>query len=91
MDPWLVELLDEVGTEWIRVPARFTQTISLGALDVRARTGASILAVEHAGHSITNPDPAQRVRAGDRLLVLGDAENLRRLEALFDGDAPRAG
>ncbi len=83
MDPWLVELLDQVGTEWVRVPDDYRETVSLADLNVRARTGASILAVEHAGHSITNPEASHPVQARDRLLVLGDADNLRRLAALF--------
>jgi CPA2 family monovalent cation:H+ antiporter-2 len=84
MDPWLVELLDQVGTEWVRVPQSFAHTVSLADLNVRAISGASILAVEHGGHSTTNPEAAHPVQAGDRLLVLGDAEDLQRLAALFD-------
>jgi CPA2 family monovalent cation:H+ antiporter-2 len=91
MDPWLVELLDQGGTEWVRVPRSFVGEVSLGDLDVRARSGASILAIEHAGHSITNPEASQPVRGGDRLLVLGDADNLARLAALFEPPAGAAG
>ncbi|MBW2230102.1 MAG: cation:proton antiporter [Deltaproteobacteria bacterium] len=83
MDPWLVELLEEVGTEWIDAPARLAAGTTLASLDVRARTGASVLAVEHDGVSTTNPEPDFPIQPGDRLLVLGNKENLTRLVSLL--------
>lgn len=83
MDPWLVELLDEVGTEWVPVPDGFAEGVSLHDLDVRARTGAGVVAVERGGTSTTNPTADFHLSAGDRLLVLGDPESLRKLEALL--------
>ncbi|MBW2384246.1 MAG: TrkA C-terminal domain-containing protein, partial [Deltaproteobacteria bacterium] len=83
MDPWLVELLEEVGTEWIDAPARLAAGTTLASLDVRARTGASVLAVEHDGASTTNPEPDFPIQPGDRLLVLGHKENLTRLVSLL--------
>jgi CPA2 family monovalent cation:H+ antiporter-2 len=83
MDPWLVELLDEVGTQWLDVPGSVRDGVSLQDLDVRARTGCSVLAVERGGVSTTNPTADFSVSAGDRLLVLGDPESLGRLEAVL--------
>jgi CPA2 family monovalent cation:H+ antiporter-2 len=88
MDPWLVELLDEVGTEWVDVPSDFAPGISLQDLDVRARTGASVLAVERGGVSNTNLTAAFHLSGGDRLLVLGDSQSLRKLKVLLE-DVPR--
>jgi CPA2 family monovalent cation:H+ antiporter-2 len=86
MDPWLVELLDQVDTDWIEVPDDARGELSLADLGVRARTGANIVAIERAGRSTTNPRPDFALQAGDRLLVLGDAETLSGLEALLRTD-----
>lgn len=85
MDPWLVELLDEVGTEWLEIPDGIPAETTLAGLDVRARTGASVLCLDRDGRQITNPEPSFTLRAGDRLLVMGDAENLLRLQRLLEG------
>ena len=84
MDPWLMELLEESDTDWLECPPDFPGDRSLQDLDIRALTGCTILAVEREGATTTNPDPADRLRPGDRLLVLGELENLARLKALLD-------
>ena len=90
LDPWLTELLSEVGTEWTEVPAGPAVGRSLESLGIRARTGASILAVERMGTTTANP-PAEFVLAsGDRLLAYGSADQLRRAQALLRGDDPEA-
>jgi CPA2 family monovalent cation:H+ antiporter-2 len=87
LDPWLTETLSEVGTEWIEVPEGPAVGGGLESLDVRRRTGASILAVERAGRTTANPDPDFPLVAGDRLLAYGRAENLRRLRRLLAGES----
>ncbi|MEN8181851.1 MAG: cation:proton antiporter [Myxococcota bacterium] len=86
LDPWLTELLSEVGTEWLEVSAGAADGSSLEALGVRARTGASVLAIERMGHTTANPAPDFVLAAGDRLLSYGSAEQLRRMAALLRGD-----
>jgi len=83
IDPWLLELLDQVETDWVEVPEDFPGEISLRELDVRARTGASVLVIEHTGIATPNPEPDQPVTASDRLLVLGDPSTLSRLTQLL--------
>lgn len=83
IDPWLVELLDQIETDWVEVPADFPGNLSLSDLDVRAQTGASVLAVERIGDATPNPSPEQAIRALDRLLVLGDTSALGKLERLL--------
>jgi CPA2 family monovalent cation:H+ antiporter-2 len=83
LDPWLVELLDQTDSEWIEVPAAPGEEHSLQGLDIRARTGASVVAIERDGQLTTNPDPSFRLRSGDRLLVLGDGEALSSLSKLL--------
>ena len=82
IDPWLIEILQEVDAQWIEVPGSFPGA-SLAELDVRATTGASILAISRDGTSTANPPPTFELRRGDRLLVLGDASILAKLEDLL--------
>ncbi|HZS33483.1 MAG TPA: potassium channel protein [Methylomirabilota bacterium] len=56
---------------------------TLEALAVRQATGASVLAVLREETAIPNPPADLAVRAGDRLLALGTAEQLARLEKLM--------
>jgi len=83
IDPWLVELLDQIETGWIEVPRGFPDGLSLSDLDVRAQTGASVLAVERSGDATPNPSPDHAIGALDRLLVLGNTTALRKLERLL--------
>ncbi|MBW2294935.1 MAG: cation:proton antiporter, partial [Deltaproteobacteria bacterium] len=83
IDPWLVELLEQVETSWIEVPRDFVGEVALGRFDVRARTGASVLIIERAGLATPNPSPDQTLRASDRLLVLGDKDSMHKLELLL--------
>ena len=79
LDPWLTELLERVSTEWIEVPVSFEGEASLADLEFRARTGASVLAVDRGGTTSANPPPSFAIRAGDRLLVFGGSEAVARI------------
>jgi CPA2 family monovalent cation:H+ antiporter-2 len=83
IDPWLVEILQEADAQWIDVPYSFPGAVSLADLNVRAMTGASILAVNRHGSTTANPQPSFELMRGDRLLVLGDASILAELEGLL--------
>ncbi|MGB0618522.1 MAG: cation:proton antiporter [Myxococcota bacterium] len=83
IDPWLMELLNHTDTEWVEVPRGVTNRPSLGSLDLRARTGGNVLVVERGDDSFPNPSPDFALEAGDRLLVLGGAEELLRVRALL--------
>ncbi|MBB85027.1 MAG: hypothetical protein CL931_14560 [Deltaproteobacteria bacterium] len=83
IDPWLMELLNHTDTEWVEVPRGVTSRPSLGSLDLRARTGGNVLVVERGDDSFPNPSPDFALEAGDRLLVLGEAEELLRVRALL--------
>jgi voltage-gated potassium channel len=56
---------------------------TLGTLDVRQATGATVLAVLRSGNPIVNPPADFTVQADDRLLALGTTEQLERLERLI--------
>ena len=83
IDPWLMELLDHSDTEWVEVPMNMTARPTLGSLDLRARTGGYVLVVERGDDSHANPSPDFALEGGDRLLVLGGAEELLRVRALL--------
>jgi CPA2 family monovalent cation:H+ antiporter-2 len=83
LDPWLAELLQQVATEWVEVPAGFPTGQTLRQLALRSRTGASVLALERAGVTLPNPPADQALAAGDRLLVFGGNPELARLRELL--------
>ncbi len=53
-------------------------------LDLRAATGATIIAVDRAGRSHFDPDPDFLLFPGDRLVLMGERENLDRARALLE-------
>jgi CPA2 family monovalent cation:H+ antiporter-2 len=85
LDPWLSELLEEVATEWVEVPDSFRDATTLLELDVRARTGVTVVAIQCEGATTASPPPEQPVRPGDRLLVVGAPESVEALRSLLDG------
>ena len=82
LDPWLTEQLESVATEWVEVPASYRGEASLLELDVRAQTGATVVAVQRPGSTSTG-DPEHVIRAGDRLLAIGGPDAIEALRELF--------
>lgn len=58
---------------------------SIESLQVRARSGATVLAVVRNGQPTANPRGDFELAAGDHLLVLGTAEQLKLVEQLIGG------
>jgi CPA2 family monovalent cation:H+ antiporter-2 len=62
-------------------------TVASGAtirgLEMRARSGATLLAVRRGGHTVVNPAPHFVLEAGDNLLLLGEPGQLERARALL--------
>lgn len=66
------------------------QTLRSGK--VHARTGALVLALRHPGEAFrANPPPEAQITAGDVLVVIGNAEQVRALRSLAIGMGPQAG
>jgi CPA2 family monovalent cation:H+ antiporter-2 len=86
LDPWLAELLETVGTQWVEVPQGFEGPRSLAELELRARTGASVLAVDRGGTNTPNPGPDFGVQGGDRLLLFGPGDACGRARSLLDAE-----
>ncbi|MCG3148260.1 MAG: Glutathione-regulated potassium-efflux system protein KefB [Verrucomicrobiae bacterium] len=45
-------------------------------LELRTKTGASVVGIERSGHNIINPGPDDELLAGDRVLLLGQQSQL---------------
>jgi CPA2 family monovalent cation:H+ antiporter-2 len=58
---------------------------SLAELDLRGRTGATVLAIRRDGAPIVNPAAGERLLAGDVLALTGSAEALAAAEATLVG------
>ena len=58
---------------------------SLGELDLRGRTGASVLAIRRDGAPLPSPGPGERLREGDVLALTGTADALESARAALVG------
>jgi K+/H+ antiporter YhaU regulatory subunit KhtT len=80
-----IEALSGVGVESLLVAADSPIAgRSLAELDLRARTGATVLAVQRDQATHPNPDAGFRLEAGDVVVALGDPRALDSLLAVFD-------
>jgi CPA2 family monovalent cation:H+ antiporter-2 len=61
---------------------------SLASLELRARAGASVVAVQRDGALIANPAPDFQLRAGDYLGLIGEADQLDAAEKLLGARNP---
>ena len=74
-----------VSIEQVRVSER-SECISksLGQIQLRRQVGVIVLAIRKAGGTMLfNPDADAEIAAGDFLIAMGDAAQLRRLEELL--------
>jgi len=55
----------------------------LRELQLRTRTGASVVGIERNAEDLVNPSPDEEIRTGDKLLLLGSAEQLARAAELI--------
>jgi CPA2 family monovalent cation:H+ antiporter-2 len=60
---------------------------TLAELDVRQRTGATVLAIQRQGADLVLPTGQERLRAGDLLAVSGRSDAVRAAETLLTGAA----
>ena len=61
---------------------------SIRELDIRAKTGASVVSIERNGERNRNPGPDWKFAVGDMVVVIGDPPHLAALRALI---SPRDG
>ena len=75
----------DVGIEQVRVPGG-SEFVSKSLLEtnIRREMGVIVLAIRKAdGRMIFNPPAEAAIEAGDHLIVMGEAQDLRRLEQLM--------
>lgn len=83
----LHELLDAAGSieiKWFRIPAESPlagQTIAKANL--RARTGASVVALLRNGELMPNPKSMTTFQENDRVGLIGDEDEVRKVEELL--------
>lgn len=81
----LRRIRESLEIEWLTVPDDSSVVgHSIAALNIRSRTGASIVAIVHAEEMISNPSAAHVLRAGARLAILGTQEQREALCALIE-------
>jgi CPA2 family monovalent cation:H+ antiporter-2 len=54
-------------------------------LELRTRTGASIVGIERAGARIINPGPDEELQSGDQVLLLGSVPQLNSAKSALSG------
>ncbi|MCS7153112.1 MAG: cation:proton antiporter regulatory subunit [Bacteroidia bacterium] len=74
-------LLQEVVMEWIPVESHCEMDgHTLAELELRRRTGVSVIAILRGGKTIPSPDPhTERIRAGDTLVAVGTRSQIERV------------
>jgi K+/H+ antiporter YhaU regulatory subunit KhtT len=78
------------GTDWPGTLAIFrldTDSVFIGQtikeISLRKETGVTIIAITRGGKTIFDPDPDQPLYPGDRLVLLGNPDELARAEAFL--------
>ncbi|GIV57358.1 MAG: potassium transporter KefB [Rhodothermaceae bacterium] len=78
--------LDEEGLHTRAVAVRPGAPVAgktLGELDLRRRYNLTVLAIRRDGRTIANPSGDFRIEPGDRLVLIGEAEQFARCADLF--------
>jgi TrkA domain protein len=84
-------VFSQLSVEWMKTGAASPLVgRSLQEAAVREKTGASVIAILREGKAIPNPQPDDRIAAGDTLMVVGDREQVGRFGDLLRGAGPGA-
>nr|WP_199250497.1 cation:proton antiporter [[Phormidium] sp. ETS-05] len=77
----------EMNSKWVELPSGSPLTgMTLEQTDLRRLTGVSLMAIRRlAGEEIDYPDPQTVLQEGDRLLVVGETEELGTFERVASG------
>ncbi|HEQ3712693.1 TPA: GntR family transcriptional regulator [Streptococcus pyogenes] len=57
---------------------------SIGVLNIWHQTGATIVAIEHAGQFIVSPGPYSVIEKGDHIYFVGDESVISRMKTFFN-------
>lgn len=70
--------------DWLPIPAGAAPR-TIGELELRRRTGASVVAIVRDDHPIPAPGPDAELRDGDTVVLVGTAEGISVAAALLSG------
>ena len=77
-------LFEEFGIEWIKLDESSPLVgLTLQESGIRARTGATVIAVLRSESSIASPPPDTRFQAGDTLVVMGQRDQVESFLRTF--------
>ena len=81
--------LDENGVlEWVTVAAGSPLSgATLAEANVRAATGASVIAVQRGSETVASPEAEFRVEAGDTLVAIGTRDDCRAFRAYAEDES----
>ncbi|MBV9388709.1 MAG: cation:proton antiporter [Chroococcidiopsidaceae cyanobacterium CP_BM_ER_R8_30] len=79
----------DLNSRWYRLPTGSPLTgMTLEEADLRYLTGVSLMAIRRAGgQEVDYPNPQTILEAGDRLLIVGEAEEMVAFDELAKGEA----
>ncbi|MDO9289211.1 MAG: cation:proton antiporter, partial [Thermodesulfovibrionales bacterium] len=81
------EWLPDIEIEGFRIPENLNLVgKSIAELQVRKKTGVTIIAVRRGPEVFTNPEPDFRFRAGDIILFTGERKNMVKALDYFKGE-----
>ena len=60
---------------------------AISELELRTRTGASIVGIERSGGNIINPSADEELQSGDQVLLVGTRDQLDSAKAVFSKHA----
>lgn len=76
--------LDDLRIEWYKVePSNDGVNKTIGELEVRQQTGASIIAAIMGDDTIINPGPDYRILPGVTLVIAGKQKNIKLLKEIL--------
>jgi monovalent cation:H+ antiporter-2, CPA2 family len=80
----LIDASHSIEVHWFRIGEESPLTSqTLADVNLRARTGASVVAILRAGELMANPKSMTVFQAGDRVGMIGDREEIEAVERLL--------
>ena len=85
-------VLGQLSVDWLQLPPESPLAgATVADTRMRQRTGASVIAIIRGGAAQPNPQPDERLLAGDTLMVIGSREQVRAASEMVRGNGPRGG
>jgi TrkA domain protein len=78
-----MQRIEDLAIDWLRIPPDVNGR-TIGDLEVRTRTGVSIVAVIRGDETIAAPSPAFAFEAGDSAVAVGTLKGIQQLSALLE-------